>query len=265
MKDIASNSEQITRGILSIGIGEMNSSTINKLPQLESVKRTIRNYKSLSIENCGSPTCATEIVIPEKYKTSLKGEPFLLYDSGFGDEQRIIIYGTLKFLSLLRNSDSWFCDGTFSVVPDLFTQLYTIHAEKDGVIFPCIYALLPDKTEAIYDRLFKKLLEIEPSLNPFTIMIDFEKAAVNALEENFISVITGCFFHLSQNIFRRVQEQGLVARYHEDNDFAISIRMLASLAFVPEIDVIDCFIILMQQFPDEAIEIAKYFEKTYIG
>ena len=25
-------------------------------------------------------------------------------------------------------------------------------------------------------------------------MIDFEKAAVNALEENFISVITGCFF-----------------------------------------------------------------------
>ena len=41
--------------------------------------------------------------------------------------------------------------------------------------------------------------------------------------------------------------------------------MLASLAFVPEIDVIDCFIILMQQFPDEAIEIAKYFEKTYIG
>ena len=107
MKDIASNSEQSTRGILSIGIGEMNSSTINKLPQLESVKRTIRNYKSLSIENCGSPTCAAEIVIPEKYKTSLKGEPFLLYDSGFGDEQRIIIYGTLKFLSLLRN-----CDGT---------------------------------------------------------------------------------------------------------------------------------------------------------
>ena len=34
----------------------------------------------------------------------------------------------------------------------------------DGVIFPCIYALLPNKTEAIYDKLFKKLLEIEPLL-----------------------------------------------------------------------------------------------------
>ena len=119
----------------------------------------------------------------------------------------------------------------------MFTQLYTIHAEKDGVIFPRIYALLPNKTEEIYDRLFKKLLEIKPSLNTSTIMIDFEKAALNALEENFISVITGCFFRLSQNIFRHVQEQGLVARYHEDNDFAIRI---ASLAFVPKIDVIDC-------------------------
>ena len=80
-------------------------------------------------------------------------------------------------------------------------------------------------------------------------MVDFEKAAINALEENFISVITGCFFHLSQNIFRHVQEQGLAVRYQEDNNFAISIKMLASLAFVPENDVIDSFIILMQQFP----------------
>ena len=132
----------------------------------------------------------------------------------------------------------------------------------DGVIFPCIYALLPNKTEAIYDKLFKKLLEIEPLLNPLTIMVDFEKAAINALEENFISVITGCFFHLSQNIFRRVQEHGLAVRYQEDNDFAISIKMLASLAFVPEIDVIDCFIIVMQQFPEGAEYILREVKKA---
>ena len=63
-------------------------------------------------------------------------------------------------------------------------------------------------------------------------------------------------FYLSQNIFRYVQEHELAVRYQEDNDFAISIKMLASLAFVPEIDVIDCFIIVMQQFPEGAIEIA---------
>ena len=52
----------------------------------------------MSFENCDSPTCAAEIVIPEKYKYYLKGEPFLLCDS-VGDGQRIIIYGTSKFLS----------------------------------------------------------------------------------------------------------------------------------------------------------------------
>ena len=98
MKDTASNSEQSTRGILSSGLEKMHPSTVSKLPQLESVKRTIRNYKSMSIENCGNPTCAAEIIIPEKYKNSLKGETFLLDDSGFGDQQRIIIYGTLKFI-----------------------------------------------------------------------------------------------------------------------------------------------------------------------
>ena len=224
------------------------------------MKRTIRNYKSISIESCGNPSTTSEIVIPDKYKITLKDEPSLLYDSWFGDQQRIIVYGTRKFVSYLRNCDNWYCDGTFSVVPDLFLQLYTIHAEKDGNIFPCIYALLPNKSEAIYDKLFKKLLEIEPSFNPVTVMIDFEKASLNALEENFISVITSCFFHLSHNIYRHVQEQGLAIRYQEDNIFAINIKMLASLAFVPENYVLSCFNVLMQQFPEEAIALAEYFK-----
>ena len=41
--------------------------------------------------------------------------------------------------------------------------------------------------------------------------------------------------------------------------------MLPSLAFVPEIDVIDCFNILMQDFPENAISVANYFENNYIG
>ena len=155
MKDLASVTEQSTRGILSSGIETMQPSTINKLPQLESVKRTIRNYKNISIEICGNPTTAAEIVIPDKYKITLKGEPFLLYVSGFGDQQRIIVYGTRNFISCLSNCDNWYCDGTFSVVPDLFVQLYTIHTEKEGNILPCIYET--------YNKLFKKLLEIEPS------------------------------------------------------------------------------------------------------
>ena len=40
--------------------------------------------------------------------------------------------------------------------------------------------------------------------------------------------------------------------------------MLGSLAFVPENDVISCFNTIMEDFPEEAIEIAKYFEKIKV-
>ena len=229
------NSEQSTRAILSTSLETMRSSIINTFPKIESVKRTIRVYKSSDIECCGHPGNAAEIIIPDKYKQTSKGDP--LFDSGYGDEQRIILYATPKFLSILGKSNNWFCDGTFKIVPDLFFQLYPIHAKFEGLVIP--YALLPNKEEMTYDRVFRKILEIEPALNPMSIMVDFEKAAINALENNFISVISGCFFHLSQNIYRRIQADGLTMNYRLDREFSLKIKMLPSLAFVPEIDVID--------------------------
>ena len=54
-----------------------------------------------------------------------------------------------------------------------------------------MYILLINKQETTYDAAFQKILELEPGLNPMSIMMDFEKAAMNALENNFISVIYG--------------------------------------------------------------------------
>ena len=265
IKSMASNSEQSTRAILSTSLETMHPSVVNTFPKLESVKRIIRVYKSAGIETCGHPESAAGIIIPEKYKTTLKGDPFLLFDSGFGDEQRMLLYATPKFLSILSKSNNWFCDGTFKVVPELFFQLYSIHAEFEGLVIPCVYALLSNKEESTYDTAFRKLLEIEPALNPQSIMVDFEKAAINALENNFISVISACFFHLSQNIYRKIQAEGLTTSYRRDRDFSLKIKMLPSLAFVPEIDVKDCFNILMQDFPENAISVANYFENNYTG
>ena len=96
-------------------------------------------------------------------------------------------------------------------------------------------------------------------------MTDFEKAAINALENNVILVINGCFFHLSQNVYPKVQVEGLSKNHQEDADFALQIKMLPSLAFVPEMEVVDCFNLLMQDFPENAFNLAKYFEDNYIG
>ena len=79
MKDLAYGTEQSTRGILSSGIETIYPSTVNKLPQLESVKRTIRNYKSISIESCANPSSAVEIVIPDEYTFILKCKDYCLW------------------------------------------------------------------------------------------------------------------------------------------------------------------------------------------
>lgn len=209
IKSTATQSEQSTRTILSTSLEVMHPSIVNAFPKLESVKRSIRVYKSAGVESCGHLESAAGIILPDKYKTTLKGEPFLLFDSGFGDERRMILYATPEFLSILSKSNNWFCDGTFKIVPELFFQLYSIHAEFEGLVIPCVYALLSNKEETTYDAVFRKLLEFEPALNPLSIMVDFEKAAINALENNFISVISGCFFsslakYLSTNSGRRI-------------------------------------------------------------
>ena len=128
-----------------------------------------------------------------------------------------------------------------------------------------VYALLPDKTTSTYNRLLSKLFEIQPALDPSRIMTDFEKAAINVFEEKFLAVISGCFFHLSQNVYRKIQSEGLTAIYQEDREFLIKLKMLPSLAFVPEEDVVDCYNILMTDFPESALNVAVYFEETYIG
>ena len=264
VKERSINSEESTRVILSHGIERMGSSSIAQLPKLESVKRIIRMHKSKSEENYGNPTCAAEIIIAEKYKVTVKGEPFLLFDSGFGDVNRIIIFANPKFFALLSESETWYADGTFKVVPEYFFQLYTIHAERDGFFYPCVYALLPDKAGSTYNRLLSKLLEIQPQLDPSTIMTDFEKAAINVFEDKFLAVISECFFHLSQNVYRKIQSEGLTTIYQEDREFLLKLKMLPSLAFVPEQDVMDCFNILMADFPESALGVALILKITIL-
>ena len=265
LKEVAKNSETSTRNLLANSVQNMSAESIVKLPKLASVKRTIRNCKSTAEEYFGNPSCCAEVIIPNTLKFSHKGDNFLLFDSGEGDVHRLILFGTPNFLSILKESPNWFCDGTFKVVPEHFFQIYTIHAEKDGYIFPCVYGLLEAKNERTYDQMNLKLLELEPELNPKSIMMDFEKAAMNFFENHFNASVSGCFFHLAQSVYRKIQAEGLTTRYQQDKEFALKLKMLPCLAFVPENDVIDSFNMIMEEYPQSAMGVAKYFENTYIG
>ena len=73
------------------------------------------------------------------------------------------------------------------------------------------------------------------------------------------------FLPSCRNIYRNVQTEGLVINYREDNEFALKIKMLPRLSFIPEMDVIDSFNLLMQDFPQSAMILRKYIKDNYIG
>jgi len=62
----------------------------------------------------------------------------------------------------------------------VFFQLYTIHFPfGNGVCPAAIYCLLSDKSAATYERLHPEVKNLIPTAAPSSILVDFEKAAMN--------------------------------------------------------------------------------------
>ena len=77
--------------------------------------------------------------------------------------------------------------GTFKICPRIFNQFFTINAFVHGRQFPHLYALLPAKTRAVYNRmftLFKESLQASglQIINSQQITCDYELALIQATE-----------------------------------------------------------------------------------
>jgi len=219
------------------------------------------------------PASLKELIIPPKFTTTLDGKPFLLYDSYSQNQEipRILIFSTTENLDMMVDCEHLYIDGTFTSSPSIFYQLYTIHGVQYSNVLSSVFALLPNKTEEIYIRLFKKILELRPELNPTSIMLDYEQATINAVKKVLPQTeINGCFFHFCQSIWRHIQNTGLSVKYRENSEFALNIKMLNALAYVPPESVITAFEDLLQtDFYKEhetiLTPLLEYFEDTWIG
>ena len=96
------------------------------------------------------------------------------------------------------------CDGTFCTAPSTatghFYQILMFQAKFDGHVMPFIKVVMTGKSGALYKAVFKRIKEELPdSVNPETVMCDFEAALQNGLQEIFPdAIVTGCWFHFSQ-------------------------------------------------------------------
>ncbi|KAK3923875.1 FLYWCH-type zinc finger-containing protein 1 [Frankliniella fusca] len=144
-------------------LNNINEGALAKLPERGAMERTVNRVRQSRLPS-NPKTLADLGALPPEFKITNSGESFIIYDSyedrdhsdsdSSDDEPvtppRVLVFSSKENLQKLGRSRTWFSDGTFTVSPSLFTQLFTIHGLYGDVALPFVYALLPDKTEVSY-------------------------------------------------------------------------------------------------------------------
>lgn len=239
--------------------------------RVDSIKRSVRRNKRAGAPKEPDSIPSIPHPLPENYQTTGGNDnmPFILYDNGSSDN-RIILFGTDAGLNLIAENDTWFMDGTFGTSPPQFEQLFVIRVKVGDVALSAVYALLPSKSQSVYEECLSGLLDacllrdIRPT--PAVIIMDFELAIHNAVKTMLGDVdIKGCFYHLTQSTWRKVQAEGLSTEYKESDEMKQFVGMIDGLAFLPVSDVKDGMDMLKELVPESIAPVIDYFDSTYVS
>ncbi|KII64465.1 hypothetical protein RF11_03872 [Thelohanellus kitauei] len=216
------------------------------------------------------PSYASDLVIPEELKIYYRGERLILFDIFDVIVGRVLICRTDRQKTSLEHSRSVYFDGTFKTVPSIFFQLFTIHAEYNNAILLSAFIFFQRKTRECYNMVWN-ILTTNLDLNFSSSMSDFESASINSFKEHFPNCrSSGCFFHFTQNIWRKIQSCGLSTDYINNGETRLYLKILSALAFCEPICVVSYYKQLEDYFNNLQIiprlrQILTYFEDTYIG
>jgi len=142
---------------------------------------------------------------------------------------------------------------------------------KNDFFITAVYCLLEQKTTSIYEKMFKIIIDKCEEQNLFPdprfLHVDFEKAVITSASNIFglELEIRGCFYHLCQSTFRKIQDLGLQTAYMNDDKFSHFCSMIDSLAFLPLERVHEGMDFLKQTSISEANELLSYFDTTYVN
>ncbi|KAK0407687.1 hypothetical protein QR680_003532 [Steinernema hermaphroditum] len=245
------------------------------LPQMKSLRRKVTRERQ-NKDFPAIPYTLADIKIPEELlKTRTQpAEKFLIADTGAQDPNRIMVFGSPSDHARLFGCAHWSLDGTFTIAPEAFYQVWVLHGKVGSTVLPLVYCFLPDKTENSYKRALQLLLDFdrEQSRRPQSIMIDFEMAEVTAIRAMFPNThIHGCYFHFSQSVWRNIQAHGMGTRYANDVAYNVHLRKFSALAFCDARDVPVRYEQLASQLLDNFgastahEDFLEYFENTWVG
>jgi hypothetical protein len=138
--------------ILAVSTSTQSNSVKAALPSIPAMKRKIQRARTINDVPFTNPTNLSELFIPDSFKVTDAGQPFLLFDNRNSQptEPIILIFSTFQNLDMMTNCDHWYADGTFKTTPPLFAQVWTIHGLKYNNVLPTVFALLPNKTQGTH-------------------------------------------------------------------------------------------------------------------
>eukprot|EP00794_Sanderia_malayensis_P015371 gene15371-biopygen12796 len=183
---------------------------------------------------------------------------------------RHLIFATNDQLELLRKAKTWYMDGTFKVVKDPFKQLFSIHAflkGENGNIkqTPLVLVLMSRRKSKDYVAVLKAVMQLLGSnISIEQAVLDFEAAAWKGCRKVLTSNIQGCSFHLTQAIWRKVQNIGLATSYKNDPAVHNFIRSIMALPFLPAEHIAPAFEQLKKRATTPLADLVQYVEQTWI-
>jgi len=227
------------------------------------LKQTVRRAKKVTGLKNPSTIRDIPVPLPDDFATNV------IYDNESADS-RILMFATEDGLRLLDSASRWFMDGTHSTAPAQFAQLFVIRVPLGNSCASVVYTLLPCKQQNAYEEMFSALLDaclqrdIRP--NPEHIIADYEVAIHNAVRSILPDIhFQGCFYHLTQATWRKVQSEGLQCDYKNDDDVRTFCGKLDGLAFLPPDDVKEGMAMLKEQVPENLLGLVDYFDINYVN
>lgn len=149
----------------------------------ESMANGLHKRRRLNIPTASSS--ALELAIPDQFRKTDDGQEFLQSDVRYlspgGEPRRLLVFGSSRGVEMLSRASVWSYDGTFSMAPNQFQQIFVIHSKHGDVFYPSLFVFMQQRDRTSYNTLATALLDIasisDLELKPELIMSDFEQAS----------------------------------------------------------------------------------------
>jgi len=120
-----------------------------------------------------------------------------------------------------------------------FSQLYVVLAERNEsdrvFVTPILHALLPNKQTATYDKLWRMIRTIYPTLNPTSFSSDFELSAIHAVVNSYHSsvAVLGCGFHYAHALTKQANKKKVEKLFREKTCLYVKVSRVSREADLP--------------------------------